>query len=383
MKSIKSIAMCRNLLLLFLFFISLSSCFKRSSSLNNSLFYLDEGETRSVSAENKQGEKGMGAMAIPNPAEGTTFASSRAADDLGQGWKVSPFVKVKKGETVTLMDVKGSGIIQHMWMVEMLLSRAHILRIYWDDELVPSVEVPVPDFFAVGHGKFAPVNSAVVTVNPANSLNSFWEMPFRKRARITFTNEGEEDLNLLAYQITYVLKDVPKNAGYFHAQWRRANTKDQNPYVIVDNVKGKGKYVGSFLSWTQLTNQIWFGEGEVKFFMDGDKEFPTISGTGTEDYFLGSFGFPSPYTTLYAGTTLQEKDSNPLPNFWSLYRWHIKDPINFHSDLKVTIQSLGWEGAKYLKLNDDIASVAYWYQTEPHAPFPKMLPLKERLPISD
>lgn len=344
------------------------------------LALLDNSETRSISAENMTGEKGKGGMAIPDPSEAKPAASARAADDLGQGWKVKPFLRVNAGETVTLMDVSGPGIIRHIWMVEGL-SRANIIRVYWDEETIPSIEVPAPDFFAVGHEKFARVNSQVVTVNPQNALNCFWPMPFRHHARVTFTNEAETDLQLLAFQITYALTPVPINSGYFHAQWRRANTARENPYVILDGVKGQGRYVGTFLAWTQMTSKGWFGEGEIKFFMDGDKEFPTICGTGTEDYFLGSYGFAQSYTTAYAGTTLATSDAGELPNLWSLYRWHIQDPICFNKDLRITIQGLGWgSDGKYRKLDDDIASVAYWYQTEPHTPFPALPALALRKP---
>jgi hypothetical protein len=124
----------------------------------------------------------------------------------------------------------------------------------------------------------------------------------------------------------------------------------------------------------------WFGEGEIKFYMDGDAEFPTICGTGTEDYFLGSYGFPKSYTTAYSGTVLPASENAEPPNFWSLYRWHIQDPINFDADLRVTIQALGWgSDGKYKKTADDIASVAYWYQAEPHTPFPQLPALGERL----
>ena len=343
--------------------------------------FLDNSNTRSISAENMTGEKGVGGMAIPNPLEPFPAASARAADSLGQGWKVKPFLRVNAGETITLMDVDGSGVIEHIWMVEGL-SRANILRFYWDNETTPSVEVPAPDFFAVGHEKFARVNSQVIIDNPENALNSYWPMPFKRHAKITFTNDSKKDLMLLAFQITYALKPLPKNTSYFHAQWRRANTSIQNPYIILDSVKGKGRYVGTFLAYTQQTSKGWFGEGEVKFYKDEDTKFPTICGTGTEDYFLGSYGFPQSYTTAYAGTTLPFKDSDSLPNYWSLYRWHIPDPITFNSNLKVTIQALGWnKKGKYQLLDDDIASVAYWYQTEPHNPFPALLPLEKRRPI--
>jgi hypothetical protein len=343
---------------------------------------LTQAQTRSISAENPTGEKGQGGMKVPDPTEPpkTQPASARAADDLGQGWKVRPFLRVNAGQTVTLMDVDGPGVIQHIWMVEQL-SRDHVLRVYWDHEETPSIEVPVPDFFAVGHEKFARVNSLAVIVNPANALNCYWPMPFRKHAKMTITNEGQQDLVLLAYQITYQMAEIPEDTGYLHAQWRRANARDQNPYVIVEGIQGKGRYVGTFLAWTQM-EKGWFGEGEIKFFMDGDDQFPTICGTGTEDYFCGSYGFAEPYTTAYVGTTLPAKDSDAPPNHWSLYRWHIPDPICFQQDLKVTIQALGWyPHGKYKKTDDDIASVAYWYQAEPHTAFPPLPPAAARRPI--
>lgn len=339
---------------------------------------LGPGRTRSVSAENPTGEKGKGGMAVPDPTEKEWPASGRAADNLGQGWKVRPFIRVNKGQTATLMDVAGPGVIQHIWLVEGL-NRAMVLRFYWDGETTPSVEAPAPEFFAVGHGKFARVQSLPVVVNPSNALNCFWPMPFRKRARITITNESDRDVELVAYQITYMETPVPREAGYFHAQYRRASTAERNPYVILDGVRGKGRYVGTFLAWTQM-RKGWFGEGEVKFYLDGDTEFPTICGTGTEDYFLGSYGFPETYTTAYSGTVLPASDAAEPPTHWSLYRWHVQDPICFDKDLRVTIQALGWGAdGKYRKEADDIASVAYWYQTEPHAPFPPLPSAAERL----
>ncbi|MEN6424918.1 MAG: glycoside hydrolase family 172 protein, partial [Phycisphaerales bacterium] len=309
---------------------------------------LTEARTRSISAENPTGEKGKGGMAIPNPAEPKPAASARAADDLGQGWKVRPFLRVNAGQTATLMDVDGPGIIQHIWMVEGL-SRAHVLRFYWDQETTPSIEVPAPDFFAVGHEKFARVNSQAVVVNPRNAMNCYWPMPFRKHVKITFTNEADQDLTLLAFQIDYAETKVPANAAYLHSQWRRADTSKVNPYVILDGVQGKGRYVGTFLAWPQLSKG-WFGEGEIKFFVDGDTQFPTLCGTGTEDYFCGSYGFPESYSSVYTGTVLPSNDAE-IPSYWSLYRWHILDPICYEKDLRVTIQALGWgSDGKYMKL---------------------------------
>ena len=349
--------------------------------------YMADIETRMVSPENPTGEKGKGGMAIPDP-ENPDLPFSKAAQHLGQGWKVSPFIKVKAGETVTIMDVDGPGLIQHIWMATQTTwmgnGRACILRFYWDDEKDPSIEVPLTDFFAIGHDLFAKVNSLAVIVNPKSALNCYWPMPFRKHARITFTNDGDNELGLLTYQITYAKVDIPDNAGYFHAQWRKSTVDPSNPdYVILDNVKGSGKYVGTFLAWTQLYSG-WFGEGEVKFYLDGDDKFPTICGTGTEDYFGGSYGFPEVYSTAYVGNTLNNEESRDGgPRKWSLYRWHIMDPIFFKDNLKVTIQALGWYNGKpegYRPLADDVASVAYWYQAEPHAKFPHLPEVKDRWP---
>jgi len=322
-------------------------------------------------------------MAVPDP-ENPDLPHSGAAADLGQGWKVRPFLKPKSGETVTLMDVDGPGIIQHIWMATETNwagnGRACVLRFYWDEEETPSIEVPMTDFFAVGHDLFAPVNSLAVVVNPTSALNCHWPMPFRRHCRVTFTNESAKDLSLLAFQITYAETEVPDDAGYLHAQWRRAVTDRAKPeYTILDGVQGQGRYVGTFLAWTQLSDG-WFGEGEIKFYIDGDTEFPTICGTGTEDYFCGSYGFPEVYTTAYAGNTLNHPGSDGPPK-WSLYRWHITDPICFREDLRVTIQALGWwPNERYQPLADDIASVAYWYQNEPHAVFPGFPALEKRWP---
>jgi len=365
---------------------------------------LTEARTRSISPENPTGERGKGGMAVPDPNQPDPPRAARAADDLGQGWKVRPFLRINKGQTTTLMDVDGPGVIQHIWIAGDDLNRAHVLRFYWDGEPTPSIEVPLTDFFAVGHDLFAPVNSLAVVVNPRNAMNCYWPMPFRRHVKVTCTNEStDKDLHLLAYQITYAETPVPDSAGYLHAQWRRARTDKVNPYIILDGVKGKGRYVGTFLAWTQRSRG-WFGEGEIKFFIDGDKKFPTICGTGTEDYLCGSYGFGSVYSTAYVGCTLPGNNNDRLildrfladlagrerealtklieqglPYFWSLYRWHIMDPICFDEDLRITIQALGWgKDGKYKKLDDDIASVAYWYQTEPHAPFPSLPPVKDR-----
>lgn len=352
----------------------------------SNLFRLSDAKTRSISPENFSGAKGQGGMAT----EGT---GAHAARELGQGWKVSPSVRIHSGETFTLAEIDGSGAIQSIWMTPTGNWRYSILRMYWDDETEPSVEVPVGDFFGMGWGEYAPLVSQAVCVNPGSAFNCYWVMPFRKKARITMEYLGDDSM-VLYYQINYVLTDVPEDAAYFHAQFRRTNPLPyKDVYTIVDGIRGQGQYVGTYMAWG-VNNNGWWGEGEIKFFMDGDDEFPTICGTGTEDYFCGSYGFVGrdpegntgyeAYTTPFAGfhQVIRPDGFNRANTRFGLYRWHIPDPIRFEDDLRVTIQALGWRsGGRYLPLQDDIASVAYWYQTEPHAPFPD-LPSRDELEVN-
>jgi hypothetical protein len=345
-------------------------------------------ESRMVSPENPTGDKGKGAMALPNPRDADLSFSSRA-EHLGRGWKVRPFIKVAAHSTVTIMDVDGPGTIEHIWMTSSITNvqipkgsgRATVLRFYWDAEETPSVESPLTDFFAIGHERFATVNSSVVVDVPGGSMNCYWPMPFRKHARITVTNDSDKELPLFTYQIDYRLGALAAQTAYFHAQFREARVSASNPeYTIVDGIRGHGRYVGTFLEVTQ-TASGWFGEGEVKFYLDGDKKFPTIAGTGTEDYFGGAWDLPTLYSTEYVGNVLDPK-TNPDPDGgppqYSLYRWHIPDPVEFRSDLRVTIQDLYDNEAGYLPGEDSFASVAYWYQEEPHAPYPQFPALAGR-----
>ncbi len=343
---------------------------------------LSKAKTRSISPENFTGEKGKGGMAT----EGT---NAKAAVDLGQGWKISPSIDIKPKETFTLADIEGPGAIQHIWMTIGGHWRFSIIRIYWDGETEPSVEVPAGDFFACGWGKYAQVSSLAVCVNPGSALNCYWVMPFRKSCKITIENLDDRNTRLY-YQIDYTLTGVPEDAAYFHSQFRRSNPLPyKTVHTLLDGVKGWGHYVGTYMAWG-VNNTGWWGEGEIKFFIDGDKKFPTICGTGTEDYFCGSYNFENrekrryqEYTTSYAGLpqVIRPDGLYESQQRFGLYRWHIMDPIRFEKDLKVTIQALGWRNdRRYLLLQDDISSVSFWYQTEPHAPFPE-LPDKDYLEI--
>jgi hypothetical protein len=347
------------------------------------LAYLAKAHTRSISPENFTGEKGQGGMAV----EGL---GAKAARDLGVGWKISPCVQIQPGETFVMGEVNGSGAIQQIWMTPTGHWRYNILRIYWDGLDTPAVECPVGDFFACGWGKYWQVNSLPVCVNPGFAFNSYWEMPFRKGFKVTMTNIAAEPM-ILFYQINYAMvAEVPEQAAYFHAQFRRANPLPyKEVYTILDGVKGQGQYVGTYLAWGS-NNCNWWGEGEIKFYMDGDREFPTICGTGTEDYFCGSYAFDlgkenggyREFSTPYAGFSVIRPDGlNLSQTRFNMYRWHIADPIRFEQDLRVTIQALGWRSeGRYLPLQDDIASVAFWYQTLPAASFPK-LPEKDYLEV--
>ena len=354
------------------------------------LYRMSDAVTRSISPENFNGEKGKGGMAV-------TGTGAEASRQLGQGWKVSPSIVIKKHTTYTVAEIDGSGAIQHIWMTPTGNWRFSILRFYWDDEPTPSVEVPVGDFFCMGWGKFSLVQSLAVAVNPGSGFNCYWPMPFRKKCRITMENIDNEDM-VLYYQVDYTLTEVPKDAGYFHAQFRRVNPIPfKKNYVLVDSIKGKGQYVGTYLAYGSNKNG-WWGEGEIKFYMDGDTQFPTINGTGTEDYFCGAYDFDSMHKKLDGSESSEYTEfSSPysgLPQVikgdghynitqrFGLYRWHIADPIRFVKDLKVTIQDLGWHpDGRYMPLQDDIASVVYWYQSEPHGAFP-VFPSKDQLEVN-
>jgi hypothetical protein len=335
---------------------------------------LSRAQTRSISPENSDGAKGKGGMAT----EGTGAACAR---DLGQGWKISPSVRIEPGETFELADIVGQGAIQQVWMTPTGNWRFSILRAYWDDQEQPSIECPVGDFFCSGWGRYSQLSSLSVCVNPGSAFNCYWEMPFRKRCRMTMTNLADEAM-VLYYQINYVLTEVPEDVGYLHAQFRRANPLPyKDVYTLLDGVQGQGHYVGTYMAWG-VNNSGWWGEGEIKFYLDGDGGFPTICGTGTEDYFCGSYNFENretrqyqEFSTPYSGLhqVLRPDGVYQSQMRFGLYRWHIVDPIRFQRDLRVTIQALGWRSfRRYLPLQDDIASVAYWYQSLPTAPFPAL-----------
>jgi hypothetical protein len=352
------------------------------------LSLLCDQKSRSISPENPTGAKGGGAMADPLP--------DSPARELGRGWKCRPSINIGAGEIAELADITGPGMIQSMWLTGSV-ARDVILRIFWDGQEHPSVETPLPDFFAmpwndaatsIFAGPLVHVNSLPVAVNPNRGLNCFWEMPFRRRCRITLQNLSPKDSRNIYYQINYCLGPVPEEAAYFHAQFRRVNPLPYlQPYTIVDAIKGRGHYVGTSMGWG-INNNNWWGEGEIKFYIDGDKEYPTICGTGTEDYFGGAFdwdveGKYVTYTTAFLGMhqVIRPDGHYRAQHRHAMYRWHIMDPIRFEQDFRVTIQALGWRSeGRFLPGQHDICSVAYWYQTLPAGPFPQF-PTRDQLEI--
>ena len=328
--------------------------------------------SRSISAENPCGRVSGGALEDPN--------GSGPARRLGKGWKVRPCINIQPGETVELAKITGPGTIRHIWMtVDSKAYRSCLIRFYWDGEPFPSVEAPLGDFFACTHGLRYSVNSLPVAVNPSGGFNCYWPMPFRESARITLENLAAKPVQNFFYQFDYSLGQLPEGAAYFHASWRRSMTTRENPeHIILDGVSGTGHYVGTVAAWTQFSNG-WWGEGEVKFFLEGEED-PTICTTGTEDYFGGAWCFGETFSAPFCGYPLWRKEEGEVPRH-GLYRWHICDPVRFRKSIKVTVQALGWyPDGTFQPLTDDIATVAYWYQNEPHRNFAAVYTLQELWP---
>lgn len=357
------------------------------------LALLRKGKSRSINWENPTGEKGKG---------GT------AASNLGPSRKGSPCIPhVRAGECITLAEIEGPGVIQHIWITvtdrasekNRYLLRDLVLRMYWDGEQTPSVESPLGDFFCCGFGVSYPVNSMPIAVNPTRGFNCYFPMPFNRRAKITLENQCDEDFGGFFYQVDYTLTQEPHvETGYFHAQWRRQRiTQKGQDYVILDGVKGRGQYVGTYMALTTL-ERYWYGEGEIKLYLDGDREYPTICGTGTEDYFGGAWSFATvengktvenTYCTPFLGYPYYSHHDTFLHNDYhnddqmpqrSFYRWHIMDPVLFEKELRVTIQQIGVCHGGLFERQDDVATVAYWYQTEPHQAFGELMERRERWP---
>ncbi len=309
------------------------------------------------------------------------------------------FRQIAPGETLTLFDEAGPGTITHVWVTIATDEQFHlkklVLRMYWDGEATPSVEAPIGDFFGLGNGQYFLYQSAVLAVASDKALNSFFPMPFQKHGKITVTNEGKDKVDAFYFNIDYQAhsKPLPQDTLYFHAQYRQAypaagwtNQWQSNGDPLVDgkkNLTGEGNYVwleakgkGHFVGVTMsvLQNQdSWWGEGDDMFFVDGET-LPSINGTGSEDYFLGAWDFGG-HSFSYGSFGAPVVGAELAGARWSLYRFHLDSPIPFTKSIKATI-----EHGHANHRSDNYSSVAYWYQTEPHAAFPALPPVEQRLP---
>ena len=308
------------------------------------------------------------------------------------------FRTIAPGETLTVLDEAGPGMITHIWFTLASHESYHlkklVLRMYWDEETTPSVETPLGDFFGLGLGEYVVFEAAPLSVAPNRALNSFFPMPFQKHARITVTNMGQMIVSAFYFNIDYQAYGKPLSADtfHFHAQYRQAspnkgwsgpwkdngdprvndrkNLAGEENYVWME-ATGRGHFVGVTMSVVQ-NQDYWWGEGDDMFFVGGAKE-PTITGTGSEDYFLGAYGFPKPFSyALYGAPIVGEEKAGSRS---SVYRFHLDSPIPFAKSLKATIEH-GHANTR----SDNYYSVAYWYQTEPLAAFPELPAVEERLP---
>jgi hypothetical protein len=279
------------------------------------------------------------------------------------------FRRIAPGETLTLLDHRGAGIVRRWWLTisprnHREIQRQLIVRCWWDDEAEPSVEVPITDFFGVGFGEWRQFVSAPLNMT-SGGYNSYWPMPFRRRARITVENRSSVAVGSFYYNVEVEARDrLPDSTLYFHAQFRRATTARGVPLTLAE-IDGRGQYVGTVLSMQPLRGRgLWYLEGDERVFVDGETS-PSVIGTGTEDYFSSGWYFDTgPYSAPYHGLTIKDSLSGRV----SAYRWHVEDPIPFARSLRFTIEHGGTNDAPGV----DYASVAYWYQTHPHRPFPAL-----------
>lgn len=335
--------------------------------LGPSIATLRAARTRCITPENPDGSPGGGARATEGPG-------AWAARELGRGWKVSPYVDIAPGESCVVADIGEQGRITHLWMTTGPHHwRSLVLRAFWDGEADPAVEVPYGDFFCNGWARFAQVSSWPIAANPHGGFNSYWPMPFHRGARLTVDNLADTPARLF-FAVTYETGESQAEEAYLHTQWRRSNPlADRTPHAILKGVTGRGHYVGTYLAWAS-NSPGWWGEGEVKFYLDGDTEFPSICTTGTEDYFGGAWNFDvpgqgyTPFTTPYLGMpqVLRPDGLYDSQQRFGMYRWHVQDPVFFTERLTVTVQGLGWRsGGRYRTLRDDIASTAWFYLDRP------------------
>ncbi len=316
--------------------------------------------TRSISFENPTGAAGAG---------------GKEASNLGVGRKGSPSRTIAPGQTVQMCDIEGPGTIRHIWVTtnhDPIALRSYVIRAYYDGQEHPSIECPLGDFFGMAHGKVMPYHSAVHSVGPSAGMNLWLPLPFVKRVMMTFTNEGGKPTPFF-YQMTYTLGDRhPSDVGRLHVLFRRENpTTEKRDFELLPLRRQKGRFMGAVIGVRNLHPDQWWGEGEIKVFMDGDKEFPTIVGTGSEDYVGLSWGMQqTPF--LYNGCSLNEKNKlMKNQTFVSMYRWHLPDPVAWQTQARITIQQIAWKDG-LRETQDDWSAATFWYEPTPSAPLPAM-----------
>lgn len=297
---------------------------------------------------------------------------------------------IKPGGSLTLAELSGPGEIVHIWCTiahqDPFYSRLVAVRMYWDGETNPSVECPIGDFFGMGHGVDKPFTSLPVRVSSdGRGRNCYWPMPFRKSARIVVSNDSDKPCDAFYYYIDWQkLPRLPKDSAYFHAIYRQEFPCVMGRNYLIADIRGRGHYVGTVQS-VYLSSPGWYGEGNDEFFIDGEKE-PRLRGTGTEDYFCDGWGFREQSGPFY-GTPLWE--GYDTGDRGSAYRWHIPDPVTFNTSLRVEIQHRGGQefpdgtSTGFIERDDLMSSVAFWYQVEPHQPWPPLPPGPERLPFRE
>jgi hypothetical protein len=333
---------------------------------------------------------------MPDPTRQQTYALHRSSSADVTGANADARV-LSPGQTLAVLDADGPGMVSHIWFTiddgEPYALKRIVLRMYWDGEATPSVETPIGDFFGLGNGLYYRWESLVLSCGADRALNSYFPMPYARHARITVTNEGKEPVSHLYWNIDYRIdaQPLPKDTLYFHAQYRQAQPNHgwtgnwyENGDPIVNykqNLDGKDNYLwleavghGQFVGVTMsvLQNQDgWFGEGDDMFQVDGDA--PAIVGTGSEDYFLGAWGYGGPQDFLLHGAPVVGKEIAGERS--SMYRFHLDSPVPFAKSFRATI-----EHGHANHRSDNFYSVAYWYQAEPHAAFPALPAVDDRIP---
>lgn len=376
-----------------LFTVALVPAFSRAQNLYEAP---DGIETRWISFENPTGGKGQGGTAA-------------------QGRKGSFYRPVQAGQSITIADIQGPGVIRRIWATvrgvpEIL--RGMVIRVYWDNQTVPSVEAPLQDFFGVPFARQVSFEARFFSNPEGRSLNCFIPMPFKKRARVVIENQSPKDCEAFAFDIGYTVHgQLPDGLCYFHARYRRENpTTPKRDFEILPRVAGKGRYLGANIGIRTLGDYrapIWFGEGEIKIYLDGDQAYPTLVGTGTEDLVGSAWGLGK-FSHLDQGCLLSEKDDG----LWALYRYHFPDPVYFHRDIRVTLQQMAGASVKQIReriapenypeltktgakfdssmysdprewLNfeapQDVCATAYWYQTLPSPNFGPLERYQQRM----